>query len=114
VDAGPITRRLLDDAVAAFEAKGGAAYLDQGGDLRLIQTTGEWTGEPKMSAAIEFGGQRFGAVELGARDRARPYTDRDRETLERVAGVVAQAIAEDAGIDASPSLEAQPTQLSSS
>jgi hypothetical protein len=114
VDAGPITRRLLDDAVAAFEAKGGAAYLDQGGELRLIQTTGEWTGESKMSAAIEFGGQRFGAVELGARSRARPYTDRDRETLERVAGVVAEAIAEDAGIVASPSLEAQPTQLSSS
>jgi hypothetical protein len=111
VDAGPITRRLLEDAVAAFEAKGGAAYLDQGGELRLIQTTGAWTGESKMSAAVRFGGQRFGAVELGTRSRDHPYTDRDRETLERVAGVVAQAIAEDAGTGAPLSLEAKPTQV---
>ena len=94
----PITRRFLEEAVAAFDAEGGVAYLDEHGSLSQIHTTGEWKGEERISVPVECSGARIGCIALGLRRHGRDYADSDRKALEQVAQVVGQAIEEDGSI----------------
>jgi GAF domain-containing protein len=95
VDAGPITRRLLDEAVKAFDAECGIAYLNRNGETQTLHTIGEWKGEGKMSVPLHAGGRNIASITLGARRSGSGYSDRDREALHHVAQVVSQAIEED-------------------
>jgi hypothetical protein len=100
----PVTRQLVEEAVAAFDAEGGIAYLEEHGSLRPINTTGEWQGKERMSVSVKCSGARIAQIALGARRSGRAYTDLDRETLEQVAQTVGQAIEEDGNSHRSPGL----------
>jgi hypothetical protein len=91
------TRRLLEEAVAAFEAKGGAAYLESDGNLQLIYTAGEWKGDTKLSVSLASSENeaKLGVVALGARRNGAPYREQECEALQHLAQVVAQAIEQD-------------------
>jgi hypothetical protein len=95
VDARQVTCRLLDEAVAAFDAQGGAAYLDQDGQPQLIHTAGEWSGVAVLDVPLQAGDKRVGALSLGERRDRRSYSAREREALEQVAQTVATAIEQD-------------------
>ncbi|HEX7041332.1 MAG TPA: PDZ domain-containing protein [Trueperaceae bacterium] len=95
VDAGPAMRRLLEHAVRAFDAVGGAAELEAGGESRTLGTVGVWTGESVVTVPVETSGRTFGCVRLAARRRGAAYLAADVERLRAAAAVVATAIAED-------------------
>jgi hypothetical protein len=92
VDAEQITRRLVEAAVAAFEACGGAVYLGAEAQALPFYTCGEWNGEAKLSVPLENNGGRWGWLALGARRQGAVYTRQDGELLQQVASVVARAI----------------------
>jgi hypothetical protein len=95
VDPSQVTRRLLDETVGAFDAQGGAAYLDKDGQLQMIHAAGKWSGEAVCEVSLEAGDKRIGALWLGERRNRRSYSSRDRKEMEQVARVVAMAITQD-------------------
>lgn len=97
VDPGQISRRFLEEAVAAFQAKGGAVYLESSGNSTPVHTLGEWSGQAKLKVPVETSDVSFGFVALGERRDGEDYTTHDREILQQVASVVALAIQQDKG-----------------
>ncbi len=97
VDPQQLSRRLLEEAVAAFQAKGGAVYLEGSGKGNPAHTIAEWDGEAKLSVPIETGAMSFGLISLGARSDGKDYSAQDREILQRAASTVALAIQQDSG-----------------
>jgi hypothetical protein len=95
VEVGPIMWRFVDEAVAAFDAEGGAAYVDEGGRLRQIHTAGEWKGDERMSVPVEASGIRIACVALSRRRRGGDYADLDRKAMEQAAEAVGKAVEED-------------------
>jgi hypothetical protein len=95
VDPQQLNRRFLDEAVAAFQAKGGAVHLEGRGTWSPISTVGEWNGEAKLSVPVETGAMSFGLISLNARSDGREYSAHDRELLQHAASVVALAIQQD-------------------
>ncbi len=95
VDAGPVTRRFLEEAVVAFEAGSGAAYLWKKGGFQRIHAIGEWHGEKKINVPIEMGGKSLASIALSAKDNGRDYTEQEYQALYQVAQVVAHAIEQD-------------------
>ncbi|MBI4298147.1 MAG: hypothetical protein HY666_00085 [Chloroflexi bacterium] len=91
IDTGYISRRLLDEAVAAFHAESGAVFLRQGDDLRLAQSAGAWGGNAKISIPLEHGGIQLGQLSLGPRPKGREYGAQDIETLRRMTESAAPA-----------------------
>ena len=92
IDAQQITRRLLDEAVYALGATGGAVYLGKNGHLQLLHKSDEWNGDVEISVPLKTDGTKVGMVVLGPRRNDIPYTPKDRETLEQVVNVVARAL----------------------
>jgi hypothetical protein len=95
VDARQVTRRLLEVTVAALDAKGGAVYLEQDGQLQLIHSVGE-RGEPAvLDVPLQVAGARVGALSLGERRNRHGYSAKERGALEQVAQAVANSIVQD-------------------
>ena len=93
-DVGQITRRLLEETVAAFHAESAAVFLQQGEELRLVQTAGAWSGEATISVPLEYGGKaRIGQPSLGPRHQRQAYAPQDQQTLQEIAKSAAQALA---------------------
>jgi hypothetical protein len=92
LDAAQSTRDLLDQAVRAFDARGGAVHLIEAGQERLLHTYGQWNGEARLSLPLECGGTRYGTLSLGARRNGLEYTAHDQDILQQTAEVVAYAI----------------------
>lgn len=94
VDRDAITRRLLDEATQAFQAKNGALFLARDGNMELAQSCGDWSGEAKINVPLQNpeSGDRIGLVALGPRRNGSDYTSHDRETLEQIARHVARVI----------------------
>lgn len=91
-----VSRRLVDEAVAAFNAKGGAVYWQEEGRLDLIYRTVEWDGDPRIHADLgEDLIHRLGVIALGERRSGEPYTPKDERVLQEVASAIAQAIEQD-------------------
>jgi hypothetical protein len=66
-DPQQITRRMLDEAVRAFDAQGGAVYLGSGRDVQLVQASDNWNGEAKLTVPLKSKGRELGFLSLGAR-----------------------------------------------
>lgn len=94
----PALRRLLEQAVWAFEAKGGAANFYPPAS-KPNYTFGDWTGEAKLSAVLESNGTRFGSISLGVRRNGTDYSGTDRQVLSHICSVVARAIEQDDKVD---------------
>jgi hypothetical protein len=91
-----ISRRTVDEAVAAFNAQGGAFYTDNEGRLTLDYRAGEWEGDPQLAADIGADvTHRFGVVALSKRRDRQAFTANDKTLLQHVAGTIATAIEQD-------------------
>ena len=93
IDAVASARRLLEEAVAVFDAKDGAVYLQEAGEMRLVHTLGPWQNAPEILISIEHQASQLGRLALGARRNGRTYGAHDRELLLQTANAVAEAIA---------------------
>jgi hypothetical protein len=95
VDTGAITCRFLEEAIKAFEAEGGIAYLEKNKASKTILASGDWNGEEKVNVPIKVGGKVAAGIKLGARGDGRGYSDQNRDALHQAAHVVGLAIEED-------------------
>lgn len=97
VELPQISRRFLHESAQAFGAAQGAVYLDHEGTLELCDTVGEWNGQAALSVPLmaQKAGRRLGLLSLGDRIQGRAYTERERQMLQEVAAVVAQAVEQD-------------------
>jgi hypothetical protein len=96
VEPHQISRRLVDEAVAAFGALGGAVYFVIDGRLNLVYRTPEWDGDPFLSA--DLGGDpahRFAVAALGGRRNGQPYSSADQILFQEAATAIAAAIEQD-------------------
>jgi hypothetical protein len=91
VDAGRLARRLLDEVVPAFQAQGGAVYLNRHG--RLQRVAGGVEGPPGLSVPLRHGGAEVGVLRLGRREGGRAFAPREQAALRNLADLVASAIA---------------------
>jgi hypothetical protein len=91
VDPHEVTRSLLQEAVIAFGATGGAIALD--GDSG--HATRGWNGQAHLRVPLRSGEARLGLLSLGARRDGADYTDRDRRLLQEAARAAARAIEQD-------------------
>lgn len=89
-----LVRRFCDEAVNAFEAYGGAAYLMEGGALRRIYSRGDVSNE-LITIPLLGRSKRLGEITLSPRPFRREYTREDRVALSVTANVVARAMEED-------------------
>jgi hypothetical protein len=85
------SRRLLDDALAAFDAEGGAVYLFGRGRERLALRSGIWNGQPALAVPLADGRKEYGRIALGRRKNDAGYTPEDASLLARTAETVASA-----------------------
>jgi hypothetical protein len=94
IDPYQVTRRLLDEAAAAFQAQSGAAWLAKDGPLISAHTHGEWKdGDAEITVPLEYNDERIGLLQLSRRDHERRYSKEDQEVLQQVAAIVARAVA---------------------
>lgn len=92
-----LSRRLLEEAVSAFQAKGGIVYLEIDGNLTPTYSLGEWKDEAKLKVPIETSGKSYGSVSLAERRNGEEYSAHDQQVLRQVASTVALAIQQDVG-----------------
>ncbi len=88
------SRRLLDEALAAFDAEGGAVYLRGRGRERLVHSGGTWSGRPALAVPLASGDKEYGRLALGRRKNDASYTPEDAALLARTAEAVARAFPE--------------------
>lgn len=92
IDARRMTGRLLAEAMAAFEATGGAAFLSNGEGRMFELTRGTWNGDAGLRVSLGSNGAQMGEIALGARKNGLSYSEQDRAALVDTANVVAEAI----------------------
>ena len=92
IDIEQITRRTLDEAIRAFDARGGAVYLLVNEQPRLVHVEGEWTQTEGMGVWLQSDGARYGWVVLGPRRNGMEYSERDHRVLTDIVALVARAI----------------------
>lgn len=90
-----LLRRFADQAIRAFQADGGAAYLERADGLTPVYTPGDTASPPVLLIEVKARDKRIGAIALGERTDQRPYSTQDRALLEKSAAVVGTAIAQD-------------------
>lgn len=91
-DAGQITHRFLDEAVAAFDMRGGAVYLRKNGRLQLDCTSQGWEEVAYITVPLEHQGKELGSATFGPRRNGLDYTQQDLDVLRQSASVVAHAL----------------------
>jgi hypothetical protein len=84
--------RLLAAAIDAFQARGGAVYRKGKSKLRELERQGESFDEPGMQAVLEGAHGPVGELRLGPRADGRPYSSKDHDLLQAIAGEVGQAL----------------------
>ncbi|HJW22339.1 MAG TPA: GAF domain-containing protein [Candidatus Limnocylindrales bacterium] len=84
------TARLLEEAVEAFEARGGALSLDLPEELKLVRGTPFEVAV--FAAPIRHEGRVLGRLELGPRRGGRHYSEADQRALREAADAVGDAI----------------------
>lgn len=88
-----VMRRMMEEAVDAFDAKGGAVFWAN--DNMPSFTCRAWDGEIRLSAVVASNKHKYAVAALSARRNGRAYDEHDRATLDQTAAVVAQAIEQD-------------------
>jgi hypothetical protein len=88
-----LEERLLEEAVAVFDLKGGAAYLQEAAEMRQVHAIGDWGTASDLAIALEHQGARLGRLSLGVRRNGRPFDAHDRQVLEQNANAVSAALA---------------------
>jgi hypothetical protein len=90
---GPrLAERLVRTVREGADATGAALFLTDSSDGRPTFTSGEWTGDVELEVPLRAGDQQLGRIALTARRHGGPYTERERERLQRVADMVAMGL----------------------
>ncbi len=74
--------RLVDDAVAALDAWGGAIYLAREDGPQLIHATPEWYGPVVLQRPLICSDQCGGWLALGRRQNGNPYSEAEIKSLD--------------------------------
>jgi hypothetical protein len=94
LDTRLITCRLLNTAISALHASGGAIYLDRSAQRELVQATPGWQDEQSViGLPLEWEGKRVGLLFLGRREAGVDYSAQERQALQQAASQVAQVLA---------------------
>ena len=95
LDETQLASRALDEVVLAFQAVGGAVYLESGGRLALAHRAGTWdaAAPASISLPLENGGHQYGSFHLNERRDGRAYSREDCTALRQTADLLAQTIA---------------------
>ena len=93
IDVHRVARRLLDEAVAAFDARGAALYLSSSHGPTPAYARGHINGKSGMEVALRYEDQHLGRLVLGSRRGDLSYTEHDRAALQRSADWVGEALA---------------------
>jgi hypothetical protein len=93
LDAEQLSRRFLEELVSAFDATGGALYLQRDSAMRVVRHPAGWDGEVRLRTPLAHGDVEVGRLELGARKNGQDYADAERAAVqmnaERIAGALA-------------------------
>ena len=96
VDAERLGRRLVDETVDAFGARGGAIFVERDGALDRVYETPDGDGDGRANIPMRLNGGRVGCLLLGWRDPGRPdYGLRDLDTLQEIVDQLAPAVHRD-------------------
>lgn len=93
MDVHRVACRLLDRAVMAFDARGGALYMHASGGPGPLYSRGHLNGGAALEVQLCHEGTEFGRLVLGSRRGDATYTPHDREALQRSADSVGEALA---------------------
>jgi len=93
MDVHRVACRLLDEAVLAFDARGAALYLQPANAADPLYTHGHLNGDAVIEVLLRHEGTEFGRLMLGSRRGDAAYTNHDRETLQKSADSVGEALA---------------------
>jgi hypothetical protein len=88
-----IVSRLLEEAVRAFDTKGGAVFLQKSREMQQVSTIGDWKNNADISIPLDHKGLLLGQLSLTARRNGRPFDVHDREILMQNVNAVSAAIA---------------------
>ena len=91
LDVDRVARRLLDQAIEAFDARSAALYLDPNANPRY--EVGHVNGHADVEVDIRFGETRYGRLVMGGRRGNIEYTAGDVALLQRSADSVGEALA---------------------
>jgi len=91
-DATMLSKRLLVEATEALDAESGVLSLIIDGRLQPIHTVGGWKEHVGLSVPLEWGGVRYGLLQLGPQRENRPYSEAEGESLLQAAAQVALAL----------------------
>ena len=87
---GPrLAERLVKTAREGADATGAAVFLDGATNGEPSYTAGNWTGEAELVVPLRAGDRELGRIALTARRHGAPYTQRERDRLQRAADLVA-------------------------
>jgi hypothetical protein len=90
---GPrLAERLVRTAREGAGAIGAAVFLDGASEASPSYTAGDWTGDAELVVPLRAGDQELGRIALTARRQGAPYTERERERLQRAADMVAMGL----------------------
>jgi hypothetical protein len=92
LDVDVLTREVLNQAVGALHATGGAVYLERGGHFQLAHVTGEWDQIEGLASWLESHGIRYGWVVLGPRQDGMEYTSQEQRMFVDSVAVAARAM----------------------
>ncbi|HEX7263229.1 MAG TPA: hypothetical protein VF383_03525 [Candidatus Dormibacteraeota bacterium] len=94
IDPHQVARRLVDDAVAAFEAVGGALYLDGYDSAQPFHKCGELgAAGHALEVAVRHAERNLGRLLLGHRRGHMPYSEHDRAVIQKSADALGEALA---------------------
>ncbi len=93
MDARRVAIRLVDQAVVAFDSRGGAPYLNSNDPSNPVYSRGRLDGDAGIDVPLRYEDQQIGRLVLGGRRGDIAYTRRDREVLQKSADSVSEALA---------------------
>ena len=93
IDAQKVARRLLDEAVTAFDARGAVLYLDSSNSSKSAYSRGQVNGKEGIEVPLRYEDRSLGRLVLGGRRGDLGYSQEDREVLQRSADSVSEALA---------------------
>jgi hypothetical protein len=92
IDVDRVTRRLLDQAIEAFDARSAAVYLDFSDPSKPVYSRGQLNGDVKVEVGLRYRDGNVGRLVLGSRRGDLGYTASDRAALQRLADSVGEAL----------------------
>lgn len=93
MDIQRVSAKLLDEAIQAFDALGGAIFLIETGEPRLAHISERWSGPIVMQVPLISTDYCVGWLVLGARREGRSYSSAERARLAGMVAGVAHVIA---------------------